>query len=376
MGMEVREALVALNLVDHVGPIRLQKLLERFGDPRAILAAQESELLRVEGVGASTAHAIAHWETNVDLAAELQRAAAFGCRILIRDDPEYPALLGEINDPPIVLYARGTPSPLDRHAIAIIGSRLSTSYGLDTARRLGFQLAHLGMTVVSGGARGIDTAAHHGALAAKGRTICVLGTGINLVFPPENAALYERIAAEGMVLTQFPFNRAPDRQTFPIRNRIVAGMTLGSVVVEANLESGALITAQFASEYNRQVFAVPGRVDSPRSRGCHDLIKKGAKLCEGPEDVLSEFEYLQAVPPASPSIPPAETPPTPSLALPFSGQERRILEVLGQDEVAMDDVIRRTGLPPGAVASTLLGLEIKRVVRQSPGKRFSRAVAR
>ena len=161
------------------------------------------------------------------------------------------------------------------------------------------------MSVVSGGARGIDTAAHQGALNAKGRTVVVLGTGINLIVPPENRELFERVAGNGAVITQFPLNRQADRQSFPIRNRIVAGMTLGTVVVEANLTSGALITANFATEYGRQVFAVPGRIDSPRSKGCHDLIKKGAKLCEGAEDILSEFEYLFPASnrPASPGDP-------------------------------------------------------------------------
>src|SRR4029079_7610801 len=162
----------------------------------------------------------------------------------------------------------------------------------EVARKLSYQLAYIGVSVVSGGARGIDTAAHQGALSAKGRTVAVLGTGINIVFPSENAELFERVAANGAVITQFPFNRTADKQSFPIRNRIVAGMTSGTVVVEANLTSGALITSNFAIEYGRQVFAVPGRIDSPRSKGCHELIRTGAKLCEGAEDILSEFEYL------------------------------------------------------------------------------------
>src|SRR2546422_7666618 len=193
---------------------------------------------------------------------------------------------------------------------------------MEAARRLAYQLAYVGVTVVSGAARGIDTADHQGALSGKGRTIAVLGTGINLVFPSENADLFERIAANGAVITQFPFNRPADKQTFPIRNRIVAGMTLGTVVVEANLTSGALITANMAVEAGRQIFAVPGRVDSPRSKGCHDLIKKGAKLCEGAEDILSEFEYLF---PASNRPPSAgETGVLPPLGL--SGDEQKIYD--------------------------------------------------
>ena len=290
--MEPREALVALNLIEHVGPVRVRQLLEHFGDAPAILRASRSQLLQVRGIGEDIAEAIAAWEKNTNLGAELKRIAEFGCRMVTQDDPEYPESLRQIYDPPIVLYVKGELSSKDKNAVAMVGSRMTTHYGIEVARKLAYQLAYLGVTVVSGGARGIDTAAHQGALSGKGRTIAVLGTGINLVTPPENAKLFEQIAANGALITQFPFNRPADKQSFPIRNRIVAGMTLGTVVVEANLTSGALITANFATEYGRQVFAVPGRIDSPRSKGCHDLIKKGAKLCESVEDILSEFEYL------------------------------------------------------------------------------------
>jgi DNA processing protein len=250
----------------------------------------------------------------------------------------------------------------------MVGSRQTTHYGIETARRLAYQLAYVGVTVVSGGARGIDTAAHQGAMSAKGRTLCVLGTGVNIVFPSENVELFERIAANGAVMTQFPFNRRGDRQSFAIRNRIVAGMTLGTVVVEANLTSGALITANFATEYGRQVFAVPGRIDSPRSKGCHDLIKKGAKLCESAEDILSEFEYLFPATNRPPS--PGDTGVLPALEL--SENEQKVYAVLGKDELPMDDVIRKSGLPASAVSVALLSLEMKRLVRQLPGRLFVR----
>jgi DNA processing protein len=283
-------------------------------------------------------------------------------------DPEYPELLRQIYDPPIVLYVKGELSAKDKNSVAMVGSRMTTHYGIETARKLAYQLAYLGVTVVSGGARGIDTAAHQGALSGKGRTICILGTGINLVTPPENAKLFEQIAASGALVTQFPFNRPADKQSFPIRNRIVAGMTLGTVVVEANLTSGALITANFAIEYGRQVFAVPGRIDSPRSKGCHDLIKKGAKLCEGAEDILSEFEYLF---PASNRPPSAgQTGVLPALEL--SDNEQKVYDALEHEEVSIDDVIRKSGLPSSAVSVALLSLEMKRLVRQLPGKMFVR----
>jgi len=364
--MEPREALVALNLIEHVGPVRGRQLLEHFGDAPAILRASRPQLLQVRGIGEDTADAIAGWENTTDLGAELKRISDFGCRIVTQDDPDYPELLRQIYDPAIVLYVKGQLSAKDKNSVAMVGSRMTTHYGVEIARKLAYQLAYLGVTVVSGGARGIDTAAHQGALTGRGRTVAVLGTGINLVAPPENAKLFEQIAANGALITQFPFNRPADKQSFPIRNRIVAGMTLGTVVVEANLTSGALITANFATEYGRQVFAVPGRIDSPRSKGCHDLIKKGAKLCEGAEDILSEFEYL---------FPASNRPPTAGQtgilpALELSENERKVYDALDHEEVGIDDVIRKSGLPSSAVSVALLSLEMKRLIRQLPGKMF------
>jgi DNA processing protein len=322
----------------------------------------------VRGIGTETAEAIAGWEKSIDLSAELKRIADFGCRIITQQDADYPELLRQIYDPPVVLYVKGQLLAKDKNAVAMVGSRMTTPYGIEVARKLAYQLGYLGVTVVSGGARGIDSAAHQGALAAKGRTIAVLGTGINLVTPPENAKLFEQIAEHGALVTQFPFNRPGDKTSFPIRNRIVAGMTLGTVVVEANLTSGALITANFANEYGRQVFAVPGRIDSPRSKGCHDLIKKGAKLCEGAEDILSEFEYL---------FPPSNKPPSPAAtgvlpALELSPTEQKVYDALSEQETSIDEVIRGSGLPSSAVSVALLSLEMKRLVRQQPGKLFVR----
>jgi DNA processing protein len=364
--MESREAFVALNMIEHVGPVRVRQLLEHFGDAPQILSASKSQLLRVRGIGEETAESIASWEKSVDLAAEMKRITDSGCEIVVQSDAHYPELLREIYDPPTVLYVKGNLTAKDKNGVAMVGSRMTTHYGIEVARKLAYQLAYVGVTVVSGGARGIDTAAHQGALSGKGRTICVLGTGISIVFPPENGELFERIAANGAVISQFPFNRKADKQSFAIRNRIVAGMTLGAVVVEANLTSGALITANFAIEYGRQVFAVPGRIDSPRSKGCHELIKKGAKLCEGVEDILSEFEYLF---PASNRPPSAnETGVLPALDL--SENEQKVFGVLDHEELTTDDIIRKAGLPSSAVSVALFSLEMKRLVKQLPGKLF------
>jgi DNA processing protein len=367
--MDTREAFIALNLIDGVGPVRARSLLEFFGEAPKILSAKPGELMRVPNIGPDTAAKIAGWETSVDLAGELKRIADYGCHVLTLADTNYPPLLREIYDPPLVLYVQGELTDRDKNAVAMVGSRQTTHYGLETARKLGYQLAYTGVTVVSGGARGIDTAAHQGALSAKGRTVAVLGTGINIVWPPENVELYQRIAANGAVITQFPFNRPADKQTFPIRNRIVAGMTLGTVVVEANMTSGSLITANFATEYGRQIFAVPGRIDSPRSKGCHDLIKKGAKLCEGVEDILSEFEYL---------FPASNKPPTASEtgvlpALELNGNEQLVYAAVNErEEQSIDEIIRASGLPSSAVNVALFSLEMKRLVKQLPGKMFLR----
>jgi DNA processing protein len=366
--MDSREAFVALNLIEGVGSVRARSLLEHFGDAPRILAAPPSELLRVRNIGADTAEKIAAWEKTINLAGELKRIADYGCQVLIQSDENYPAALREIYDPPLVLYVKGQINVKDKNSVALVGSRMSTHYGVETARKLAYQLAYVGVTVVSGGARGIDTAAHQGALSAKGRTIAVLGTGVNLIFPPENAELYERIAANGAVITQFPFNRPADKQSFPIRNRIVAGMTLGTVVVEANLTSGALITANFATDYGRQVFAVPGRIDSPRSKGCHELIKKGAKLCEGAEDILSEFEYL--FPASNRPAAVSETGVLPALEL--GENEKQVYDSLDHEELAIDEVIRKCGLPSSAVSVALFSLEMKRLVKQLPGKLYLR----
>ena len=364
--MDGREALIALNMIDGIGPVRVRLLLEHFADPAKILAASTAQLEKIHGIGPELARALVSWEDKVDLQGELGRIKEFGCHVVVQTDENYPETLRQIYDPPVVLYVKGELLAKDKNGIAMVGSRLTTHYGVETARKLAYQLAYIGVTVVSGGARGIDTAAHQGALNAKGRTIAVLGTGINLIFPAENAELFERIAAQGAVITQFPFNRKADKQTFPIRNRIVAGMTLGTVVVEANLTSGALITAGMAIENGRQVFAVPGRIDSPRSKGCHDLIKKGAKLCEGAEDILSEFEYL--FPASSKSSLHKEGSPLPTFTL--SENEQAVYDTLSEDESAIDEVIRRSGLPPSAVSVSLLGLEMKRLIRQLPGKLF------
>lgn len=365
--MDTREALVVLNLLEGIGPVRVRQLLECFGDAAKVLQANRSALVRVKGIGDDLAGTIVNWQSATDLAGELKHAEDFGVRLVFQNDDEYPELLREIYDPPIVLYVKGRMLPEDKNSIAMVGARRTTHYGQDTARKLSYQLAGHGITVVSGGARGIDSASHQGALSGKGRTIAVLGTGINIVYPAENAELYERIANNGAVITQFPFNRKGDKQSFPIRNRIVAGMTLGTVVIEANQKSGALITANMAADNNRQVFAVPGRIDSPQSRGCHNLIRNGAALCENAEDILAEFEHLfpnQALGQADGSEP------VPLANL--TDHEQAVFDILESTEQTIDTIIAKSDLPTPTVSVALLGLEMKRLAKQLPGKLFTR----
>jgi DNA processing protein len=371
--MTSREAYIALNMVDGVGPIRVRALLDRFAEPQAILAASKSDLMQVEGVGEEVARSVTSWREQVDLDAELQRIETGSVRVVTRDDAEYPKNLREVYDPPIVLYVKGEMSGRDALAIAIVGSRRTTLYGQEMARKLAFQLARVGVTIVSGLARGIDTAAHHGALQAKGRTVAVIGCGIDIVYPTENTKLADEIVEKGgAVVTEFPFGVKPDKQNFPMRNRIISGWSLGTVVVEANLKSGALITANQAAEQGRQVFAVPGRADSILSRGTNKLIKDGAKLTEDAEDILGEFEYLlpkRAMEgPGEAAADRVGTEP----ALKLSETEEKVIAHLGQEEMAIDDIIRASGLTTACVSATLLSLEMKRLVRQLPGKQYVR----
>ena len=295
-----------------------------------MLQASHPALRRVKGIGDDLASTIRKWETTTDLAVELKRVEEFGARLVFQEDDEYLELLREIYDPLIVLYAKGSLLPEDHNSIAMVGARRTTHYGQDTARKLAYQLAGAGITVVSGGARCIDSASHQGALSAKGPTLALLGTGINIVYPAENAELYERISENGAVLTQFPFNRKGDKQSFPIRNRIVAGMTLGTVVVKAYLKSGSLVTAIMAADNNRQVFAVPGQVDTPQSRGCHNLIREDAVLCENADDILAGFEHL--------ALGQADDSPTLPLAN-LTETEQKILDVLDATEQPIDTLI-------------------------------------
>jgi len=363
--MQEQEAWLALNMVPHVGPAAFALLLERFGSVRRILKAPLKALESVHGIGPVTARAICSFPAEETVARERKRMAARGLRFITLRDAEYPALLREIAQPPPVLYIRGTWEDRDRRAVAIVGSRNATPYGRGVSDRLAFDLAMRGLTIVSGLARGIDAAAHRGALRAGGRTIAVLGSGADITYPAEHETLAKAIAAQGALLSEFPLGTAPLKGNFPQRNRLISGLSLGVIVVQASVESGALITANHALEQGREVFAVPGMAKGRLSQGSHRLIKAGAKLTEGWEDVVEELRIPT-------DMPPEAVAPMPSLP-PLEGEEGRVLELLGEEPVHIDAVITGAKLPAPAVAASLLSLEMKGWVKQLTGKTFVRA---
>src|SRR2546423_2199028 len=305
--MNSTEACIALNMVPTMGPVRLRKLLEVFRQPERVLTARRDELRRIEGIGNEVAEQILNWESIVDLGAELKRISDFGANVITQESPLYPKSLREIHSPPIVLYVWGELQERDQHAIGVIGSRRTTHYGTESAKKLSYQLAYAGLTVISGLARGIDTAAHQGALAAKGRTIAVIGSGLLKLYPPDNAALAEKIGhGNGAVVSEFSMEIEPDRQTFPMRNRIISGWSHGLLVVEAGHNSGALISVTQALEQGRTVYAVPGHINAPSAQGSNRLIQQGAKLVMDASDILDDLEIL--VPNAKPSADAASRP--------------------------------------------------------------------
>jgi len=377
LSMTATEAYLALNLLPNIGPIRVRRLLEKFGTPQTILAANLRELLTVPGIGEEMAENIHDWEKRIDLPEEQRRIATHGISLLTVDDPSYPDALRNIHDPPFLLYMKGKITPADAAAVGVVGSRRMTHYGRDQTRKLSFQLARAGFTIVSGLARGIDTAAHEAALAAGGRTIAVLGSGIGNVYPPENQALADRIAESGAVLSEFPVLYVPDKQSFPLRNRIVAGISRGLLVVEAPARSGSLITANQALEQGRAVFAVPGPIDRPNSEGCHRLIQQGATLVCSADDIIDELGLeinslpLDFTPEARDKPRSAPEPPTRHVDL--SELEQRLLNELALGDSTIDALSDATAVPAGRVSAALLQLEMKRLVRQLPGKYFSKA---
>jgi DNA processing protein len=358
---------VRLSLISGVGPRLRKALLAEFGTASAVLAAAPADLRRVSGVGKELTRRIAVANEEIDVQAELDLCAAHQIAILTDCDASYPRALQEIDDPPGILFVRGEILPQDALAIAIVGSRHATQYGLAQAERLAGSLARAGFTIISGLARGIDAAAHRGALAAGGRTLAVLGSGLLNMYPPEHAGLADEVIAQGALVSEAPPRSPPLSGAFPQRNRIISGMSLGVLVVEASTQSGALISARHAMEQGREVFAVPGRIDNRVSRGCHRLIRDGAKLVETVDDVLEELGPLVA--PAHGAD--GEVIHHPAELL-LNELEQKVLAAIPGEPTTIDAVVAASQLPTGQVLSTISVLEMRHVIRRISGNLIAR----
>jgi DNA processing protein len=354
---------LTLVMTPGVGPLTLQRLLERFDDPASVLRASPAELAEVEGIGLVGSRRIGNREGRQEAEQILQFCGEQKIAIVLPHETEFPRLLREIPDPPPLLYVRGSLQRTDQLSVAIVGTRGASHYGRSQAERFARTLARAGLTIVSGLARGIDIAAHRGALEAEGRTLAVLSSGVHEIYPPQHAAAAEQIMEQGALVSEMPPFSRPKRGMFPHRNRLISGLCLGTVVIEAAERSGALITARLAGEQGREVFAVPGLVTSPAARGCHALIRDGACLVQDPEDVLEQLGPLVAA---------VEVTPDKSIRhageLQLNDQELTVLQAIEVEPTDLNDVIQRSGLPVARVLSTISVLEMRRLIRRLSGQ--------
>ena len=369
---------LAVMLTPGVGSRTSAELLKRFGNPERIFAASKTEL-EACGLPAPVSNEIVSGRPLSAAEQELEKVRQHNARLLAWDEPEYPALLKEIYDPPVLLYVRGDVAALSTPCIAMVGARAPSPYGRQVAERIAGDLAARGLTIVSGLARGIDTCGHRGALEAGGKTVAVLGCGLDVDYPKENRKLRQQIERNGCVLTELPLGIYPAPQNFPVRNRIIAGLSWGAIVVEGGRYSGSLITGRLAMEFNRQVYAVPGNITSKRSAAPNLLIKQGAKLVEGWEDVVEELptplrtDILERIAQAE-TAGDAVQEPLP-LTENLSATEQKVFGILKADEALhVDALVEATGLSPAGVLTALLELEMKGIVRSLPGKNYLRAI--
>lgn len=357
-----KRALIALSLVPGVGSGRVRQLVSKFGRAESVLAAPAHALARTDGIGAQTAAAIERFEGDAEVDEQIRRAVQSGARMVTSWDDDFPAILQQIFDPPAFLWVKGT-LHADERAISIVGTRRPSDYGRRIAHTLAMELVSAGFTIVSGLAYGIDACAHQGALAAGGRTIAVLGSGADRIYPSRHAALARDVIERGAVVSEFPMGAKPDAGNFPRRNRLVSGFSLGTVVVEAYSDGGALITARLALEQNREVFAVPGPMTSRSAEGSNRLIQKGeAKLVQSIDDILDELNLDRAPgsQPADGSVSVADLAP----------EERALCSALGSETLHINRLCEASGLDPSAALVHLLNLEFRGVVRQLAGKNF------
>ncbi|MFH1135098.1 MAG: DNA-processing protein DprA [Pseudomonadota bacterium] len=356
---------LALCLAPGVGPRLFAQLVRKFGGPQGVFGAPPGELARVPHLNSKTAQALRAFDWRPRVERELEQVSKRGLKLVTLGSPDYPPRLRETAAPPPVLWVAGEIRPGDQAAAALVGCRAATDFGRETAFRLGRELAEAGVVVVSGGAAGIDTAAHQGALAGGGRTFVVLGCGVDVAYPPANRSLFKKIAPAGALISEHPLGTQPRPGFFPIRNRIIAGLSLAVVVVEAAEKSGALITARLALDENREVMAVPGPAGSVKSRGTNELLKQGARLVESGADILEEISsQLGFIP--RPRLEPQARP------VPEGPEETLVWEALAEDPVHVDVLARGVDRTPQRLAPILLDLELKGLVARLPGHRYAR----
>ena len=360
---------LALRGIKGIGSALAKRLLQRFKNPEYIFSASLKELLEVKGISSKTAEAIACFKGWQVIEKEIIEAGKLGISILCWEDKGYPKNLLSLHDPPVVLYLLGELKESDNAALAMVGSRNSSPYGLEITKNFSYCLAQAGVTVISGMARGIDSVAHKGALQAGGRTIAVTGCGLDIIYPPENRQLFSEIKKYGAILSEFPLGTAPEAANFPRRNRLISGLSMGVIVVEASLKSGSLITAKYALEQGREVYAIPGNINSMKSRGTNSLIKEGAKLVETPEEILNDF------------LPQIDSPlygqdiPRQAVNFSLNKREQTIYSQLTLEPLHIDELVKKCTMDVTDISSHLLSLELMGAVTQHPGKMFSRGLS-
>lgn len=354
---------LALNMVSGVGRKLYHRLINHFHSPQNVFQASSFELQQVEGVGENLVKAITTFEVEKAIQQEKKLIELNSVSILTYLDVNYPANLKKIFDPPPVLYFKGSIQKSDLIAVAVVGSRTPTRYGKYVTEKISTDLARRGITIVSGMASGIDSIAHRSAISVKGRTIAVLGCGVNMTYPVENRNLKANIQEHGAILSEFPMSTKPARTNFPMRNRIISGLSLGTIIVEAAEKSGALITSEFALEQGKDVFAVPGNINSPKSKGTNRLIKMGAKLIENADDVIEEFPHELQMSLQKDVIRKTE-------AIDLSDDEKKIYSLISEEESHIDTLIQESQLPSHKVSALLVQLELKGIIKQYSGKMF------
>lgn len=367
--MENLQDWLALNLVPGLGASSCKRLIDFFGGPRQVFKANTSELLKVPGIRKNAVTEITKKATYKKAEKEVNQAQKENITIITWDNPDYPALLKNIHNPPLLLYVKGSPAHLDSSALAIVGARAATSYGQRVAENIAYQLAQRNMTIVSGLALGVDTSAHNGSLKTGGNTIAVLGCGVDVIYPDQNRKLYEKISNKGAIISEYPLGTKPESFRFPARNRIISGLSLGVLVVEAAKRSGSLITAKLALEQGREVFAVPGMVDSAKSEGAHRLLQEGAKLVHSVDDIIEELPVDYS--PLQPTDL-LDSKATRDFRQEMNDEEKLLFSFLDVYPKTIDDIILTTGLPTPKVSELLLLLEIKGLIEVLPGKQYQK----